>query len=49
MLFDFVTKNVATGANEDVFRIIKGVQMGDVDVSDESSLIGIEGKMICSF
>ncbi len=29
------TKNVATGANEEVFYIIKGVQMGDVDVSDE--------------
>jgi hypothetical protein len=32
---DVATKNVATGVNEDVFHIIKGVQMGDVDVSNE--------------
>jgi hypothetical protein len=29
------TKNVAIGANEEVFCIIEVVQMGDVDVSDE--------------
>jgi hypothetical protein len=37
MFFNVVTRNVTTGANEDVFCIIKGVQMGDVDVSDELS------------
>ncbi len=35
MFFDVVMRNVTTSANENVFHIIKGVQMGDVDVSDE--------------
>jgi hypothetical protein len=35
MFSDVATRNVATGVNENVFRIIKGMQMDDVDVSDE--------------
>jgi hypothetical protein len=35
MFFNVVTRNVAIGVNENVFRIMKGVKMSDVDVSDE--------------
>jgi hypothetical protein len=35
MFSGVATKNVATSANEEVICIIEGVQMGDVDVSDE--------------
>jgi hypothetical protein len=35
MFSSVATKNVAIGANEEFLCIIEGVQMGDVDVSDE--------------
>jgi hypothetical protein len=37
MLSNVATKKVTVSVYEDVFCIIKGVQMGDVDVSDELS------------
>lgn len=35
MFSGVVIKNVAIGANGEVFYVIEGVQMGDVDLSDE--------------
>ncbi len=46
MFFGVPTKNVATNANEEVFCIIEGVQMGGANVSDELGFDRSRGEVV---
>jgi hypothetical protein len=44
MFFGVVRRNVVTGGDDQIFRIIKGMQIVDVDVSDVEGYGGSKGE-----